>query len=75
MFVGLVAAGHGAHQDLRLVVAPHVGAEVLLGGEGAAALLAPELPLGAAVHSVLDEPLAVPVSRSFFLHFALDDLS
>ena len=45
VFVSLVAAGHGAHQDLGLVVAAHVGAEVLLGGEGAAALLAPELVL------------------------------
>ena len=75
VFVSLVAAGHGAHQDLGLVVAAHVGAEVLLGGEGAAALLAAELPLGAAVHSVLDESLAVAVCRPFFLHFALDDLS
>ena len=75
VFVSLVAAGHGAHQDLGLVVAAHVGAEVLLGGEGSAALLAPELPLGAAVHSVLDESLAVAVCRPFFLHFALDNLS
>ena len=75
VFVSLVAAGHGAHQDLGLVVAAHVGAEVLLGGEGSAALLAAELSLGAAVHSVLDESLAVAVCRPFFLHFALDDLS
>ena len=75
VFVSLVAAGHGAHQDLGLVVAAHVGAKVLLGGEGSAALLAPELSLGAAVHSVLDESLAVAVCRPFFLHFALDDLS
>ena len=72
VFVSLVAAGHGAHQDLGLVVAAHVGAEVLLGGEGPPALLTAEL--------LLDSVLFPPVHsfspdrdlRLLLFHFILN---
>ena len=70
MFVSFITSWDRTDQDLRLVVPPHVGPEILLGGEGPATLLAPELLL---VSIFFLSEFFLPVGHfSVFLHLILN---
>ena len=43
MFVSFITSWDGADEDLRLVISPHVGPEVLFGGEGPPTFFTSEL--------------------------------